>query len=53
MIDIISVPERFKNSIGESCNEYILNGFFSEVVIDPVDLLFRETSADIFIQLKR
>ena len=40
MVDVAIVPERFKKGVGKAENQNILYGFFAEVVVDPVDLLF-------------
>ena len=40
VIDVAAVPDRLENSVGEAQSQNVLNGFFAQVVIDAVDLLF-------------
>jgi len=37
-VDVISVPDRLEDGVCEPEDEYVLNGFFSEIVVDSVDL---------------
>jgi len=38
-LDVVSVPERLEDGVVESEGEEILDGLFSEVVVDPIDLV--------------
>ena len=40
VIDVTSVPDRLEDSVGKAESQNVLNGFFAQVVIDAVDLLF-------------
>ncbi len=40
MVDVLAVPHRFKNAVGESEDQNVLNGFFSQVMIDAINLAF-------------
>src|SRR5688572_5929210 len=42
MVDVLVVPNRLKNAVGESHDHQVLDGFFSEIVIDPENLRFVE-----------
>ncbi|MCY1180134.1 hypothetical protein D9M73_205630 [compost metagenome] len=41
MVDVVIVPERFEQTVGEPADQNVLDGLFAQIVIDPVDLLFR------------
>ena len=53
MIYMVSVPKRFKNRVGKPEKEYILDGFFPEVMIDTEDLVFSKMSDNYPVQLFR
>ena len=40
VIDIAAIPDRLENSVGEAERQNILNSFFAEIMVDPVDLFF-------------
>src|SRR5262249_1597989 len=42
VVDVGAVPERFDDAVGKAKNQYILYGFFAEIVVDAVDLLLGE-----------
>ena len=42
MIDVATIPNWFKNAIGEAKDQNILNGLFPQVVVDAVDLVLGE-----------
>ena len=42
VIDILPVPYGFKNSIGEAKHQNVLHGFFAQIMINAVDLVFME-----------
>ena len=44
VVDVSAIPERFNNAVGKTKNQNVLDGFFAEIVIDTVDLLFGEIS---------
>ena len=39
MIDVVRVPERLENRVGESQDEDVLRGFFAEEMVDAIGLL--------------
>src|SRR5215469_9222018 len=43
VIDVIAIPERFDDVVRETKHHYVLNRFFSEIVVDAVDLVFVES----------
>ena len=45
VIDILLIPKRLKNLVGEPQHENVLNRLLAEVVIDPVYLALREDRA--------
>jgi len=40
MIDILPIPDRFKQGIGETEGQDVLYGFLSQVMVDSVNLGF-------------
>jgi hypothetical protein len=38
VVDVATVPDRLKNSVAEAKHHEVLDSFFSEVVIDAVNL---------------
>jgi hypothetical protein len=42
VIDILRVPERFEQDIGEAHRHQVLDGFLAQIMVDPVDLIFGE-----------
>ena len=42
MIDVIPVPDRLENAVAEPKNKNVLNRLFSEIMVDPIDLVFFE-----------
>src|SRR5277367_610488 len=44
IVDVVSVPHRFEERVAEAEDEDVLDCFFAEIVIDPIDrLLFEYT----------
>ena len=42
--DVVPVPDRFENGVGEPQNHDVLNGFLAEIVVDAEDLVFLATA---------
>ena len=42
VIDVAAIPDRLENTVGETKHQDVLDGFFAEVMIDAVDLLFAD-----------
>ena len=40
VIDVAAVPDRLEDAVGEAEHHDVLDGFFAQVMIDAVDLLF-------------
>jgi hypothetical protein len=53
VIDVIAVPDRFEHAIREAQHQNVLNCFLSEVMVDPIDLLFLGDFQQIVIQSLR
>ena len=50
VIDVISVPQRFENTVRKTERQNILYGFFAEIMIDSIDLPFLERMVNFLIQ---
>ena len=46
VIDVVPVPKGFEDGIPETKYQNVLDGFFAEVMIDAVDLIFTERLMD-------
>ena len=53
MIDIPAVPERLEEPVPEPKYEDILDCLFAEVMIDTIDLVFRQNAVNLFTQCAR
>ena len=53
MIDMAVIPERFENRIRKAENEEILDCFFAEIMVDPVNLRFIEVFGDVLLETFR
>ncbi len=53
VVDVAPVPNRLEDSVREAEDQDILDGLFSQVVIDPVDLLFVQHLPDFLVQAAR
>ena len=42
VLDVVPIPDRLEQSVGEAKRQDVLGGFFAEEVIDSEDLIFRE-----------
>ena len=40
VIDIFVIPDRLEDRIGEAHHHQVLDGFFAEIMVDAVNLLF-------------
>ena len=50
VVDIATIPERFKDPIGEAEHQDVLHRFLPQIVIDAVDLLFTEYLSDLPVE---
>ena len=46
VVDVASVPDRLKNTVSETEDHDVLNRFFSEIMVDAVDLGFFDALAE-------
>ena len=53
VIDVIAVPQRLENRVGEPQHHDVLHGLFAEIVVDPVDLALGEHGEDFAIERLR
>ena len=53
MIDVVAIPERLDDVVREAKNHQVLDGLFTEVVVDAVDLIFGEALFQVFVELDR
>jgi hypothetical protein len=53
VIDVVAVPDRLEQSVGEPQNENVLDRFLSEVVIDAIELVLIEDIEEVVIELAR
>jgi hypothetical protein len=42
MIDVVPVPDRLEQPVGEAQHQNVLHRFLSEIMIDPIDLMLGE-----------
>src|SRR5256885_10083599 len=50
MIDMVTIPDRFKHAVGETQDQDILDRLLAEIVIDPVNLMLVDEVQQIAIQ---
>ena len=53
MINIIVIPDRFINNIGKPECHQVLDSFFAEIMINAIDLLFRQNLHQVLVELLR
>jgi hypothetical protein len=53
MVDITPVPDRLKDSVGKAEGQNILNGFFAQIMVDAVNLLFLGDLQELLVQRLR
>ena len=53
VVDVRAVPEWLDDAVREPEHHHVLNGFFTEVVVDTVDLLLAQDLFQLFVQLNR
>jgi len=53
MINIVAIPNRFKDGVGKPEHEDILNGFLTEIMIDAVDSGLFKTMSDRLVEGNR
>ena len=50
MVDVFAVPKRLKNAIAKAKSKDVLDRFFAEVMVHPVDLVFLKDRMQFVIQ---
>src|SRR2546423_5654792 len=50
MVNVAPVPHRLKNTVSQAEDQDILHRFFTQVVVDTVDLLFLENPANLAVK---
>jgi hypothetical protein len=50
MVDIATIPNRFKDAVAESEHQDILNRFFPQIMIDAIDLIFFQVFAQVAVE---
>ena len=50
VVDIVTVPERFEDTVGKTESQYILGCFLTEKMVDTVNLMLIENRSIRFIQ---
>ena len=53
VIDVVAIPDRFKESVAEAKDEDVLHRLFAKIMIDPIDLIFREVFFDFDVERAR
>ncbi len=53
MVDMIAVPERLEDAVGKAQHQNILDRFFAEKMIDPIDLVFGQHPEDLRVECLR
>src|SRR6266404_5615446 len=53
MVDMIAVPERLEDAVGKAQLQNILDRFFAEKMIDPIDLVFGQHPEDLRVECLR
>ena len=51
MVDVVAVPDRLEQPVGEPQREDVERGLLAEVVVDPEDLVLVEDPVDDLVQL--
>ena len=50
-LDVVAVPERLEDGVGEAQHHEVLRGLLAEVVVDPVGVLFLEGVVDDLVEV--
>ena len=50
VVDMVAVPQRLEDAVGETQHQDVLDRFFAEKVIDPIDLVFGQHLEDLRVE---
>ena len=50
VVDVIAVPDRLEDGVGEAQNQKVLHCLFAEVMVDAIDLVLGELAVDRLVQ---
>ena len=50
VVNVVALPDRLEDAVGEAEDEQILNGLFAEIVIDAKDLALAKDSVDLVVE---
>ena len=50
MVDMVSIPQRLENAVGEAEHQDVLDRLFPEIVVDAIDLALGEHAEDVAIE---
>ncbi len=50
-VDIAAIPDRLEDSVAETKNQNVLHGFFAQIVIDGINLLFVQDLLELLVKL--
>lgn len=53
VVDIVTIPNRLHQTVGETKHQQILNRFFSQVMINPINLFFLKVAMQVLVELPR
>ena len=49
--DVLAVPERFEDGVGETQHHQVLRGFLAEIVVDPIGVPLFKRGVDDFVEM--
>src|SRR5262249_43107833 len=50
VVDMVAVPQRLEDAVGEAQHQDVLNRFFAEEVIDAIDLILGQHLEDLCVE---
>src|SRR5215467_3398655 len=50
VVDMVAVPQRLEDAVGEAQHQNVLNRFFAEEVIDAIDLILGQDLEDLCVE---
>ncbi len=53
MIDVVAVPDRLEDAVGEAEDEQVLHGFLAQIVIDAIDLVLLQDLVGDLVEVAR